>query len=85
MLLTLKSCDEVVVTCFGPSMGREMYFAACHRQPDGSDLIEKHHILPGVNVNNPPPGRITQRKSHPVGYITLTSKGELLIRLFELL
>ena len=73
MIFTLCICEDVIVTCFGPSMGRQVHFAACHRQPDGSDLIEKHHILPGVTVNKiPPQRRITQRKSHPVGYITLT-------------
>ena len=81
MIFTLYICEEVIVTCFGPSMGRQVHFAACHRQPDGSDLIEKLHILPGVTVNKIPP----KGDLHPVGYITLTSKGELLIRLFELL
>ena len=55
MIFTLRICEDVIVTCFGPSMGRQVHFAACHRQPDGSDLIEKLHILPGVTVNKIPP------------------------------
>ena len=55
MIFTLCICEDVIVTCFGPSMGRQVHFAGCRRRLDGSDLIEKLHILPGVTVNKIPP------------------------------